>query len=67
MNHYVRVRVEHGNLETIVAFFVGADDDSDVIYAKARRLTTNLRTLPMAYERITIVERRASEAHGAAQ
>lgn len=56
--HYVKVKVEHGTLETEVAFFCDPDDDTEFCIAKAKRMTANLRTLPMAYERFTITERR---------
>jgi len=56
--HYVKVKVEHGDMETEIGFFCSPDDDTEVCIAKAKRLTANLRTLPMAYERFTITERR---------
>jgi hypothetical protein len=59
--HYCRVKVEHGTLETVVNCFIGAREDDDAAIAKARRMTENLRTLPMAYECFTVIERRPAE------
>lgn len=58
---YVRVRVEHGTMETTINLFVDENADNDEIIGKVKRLTRNMRTLPMAYERFTIIERRPAE------
>lgn len=51
------VEVQHGTSRAVVA--VVAEDAEEAI-AKARRVTRDIRTLPMAYEHFRIVAERES-------